>query len=164
MIYLQIRSDSGIRNKLGGRAEEVLFILVQSAIPSAKLNTCKSLERSHGSIFPWVGDIYLYPCDPEPACAAWTLRGRRTWGHPFGDSLGAAGWAAALERTRCWAVGHTGGRLSSLAGLAWGWGWLCPGSCGASPPRTQRGEGEMQSGLFLVSGPLLMAAVQSPRR
>ena len=157
MIYLHIRSRSVIRNKLGGvwGAEEVLFSAVPPAILSAKLNTRKSLERSHGSIFPWPRDIYLYPCDPEQACAARTLSS----GHEALEQRG---------RRRRWSGRGAGGRRAGggqgLAGPACGCGRLCRGSGGASPPQNPEGWGEMRSGLFLVSGPLSVAAVQSPRR
>ena len=84
-----------IRNKLGVEwgAEEVLFSAVQPAIPSAKLNTRKSLKRSHGSIFPYPRGIYLYPCDPEQARAARTLSGQdtRPWSSGAGGGAGGCG-------------------------------------------------------------------------
>ena len=115
-----------IRNKLGVEwgAEEVLFSAVQPAILAAKPNTRKSLERSHGSIFPYPRGVYLYPCDPEQARAARTLSGQdsRPW------SSGAGGGAG----------GRGAGRLSGLAGPARGVGGSVVAPAVLLPPEPRR--------------------------
>lgn len=86
--------------------------------------------------------------DPEPACAARTPGGPRTRGP------GAAG-----RRRRAQGAGS-----AAAQGRPEGAGRPVVAPAVLLLPRTRKGEGGMHSGWLPVSGPLLAAAVQSPRR